>query len=169
MTQGKRIRAIRQLRGYSPKELGIRAGMSPKSAGSRIARYEDGRCVPRKETLFRIAKALNVSPMAVAPYTGRDPREILEILFWLEEAGKMDGIMEVRDLMAMMDVWEAIQSTVRTSTTSSDFLTSCLVAETLFPLMPLKNFRWRFRPTTYARQTLSEEVSTPSRSRVRTR
>ena len=38
MTQGKRIRAIRQLRGYSPKELGIRAGMSPKSAGSRIAR-----------------------------------------------------------------------------------------------------------------------------------
>ena len=107
MTQGKRIRAIRQLRGYSQKELGIRAGMSPKSAGSRIARYEDGRCVPRKETLFRIARALNVSPMAVAPYTGRDPREILEILFWLEEAGKMDGIMEVRDLMAMMDVWEA--------------------------------------------------------------
>lgn len=106
MTQGKRIRAIRQLRGYSQKELGIRAGMSPKSAGSRIARYEDGRCVPRKETLFRIARALNVSPMAVAPYTGRDPREILEILFWLEEAGKMDGIMEVRDLMAMMDVWE---------------------------------------------------------------
>ena len=76
LTQGKRIRAIRQLRGYSPKELGIRAGMSPKSAGSRIARYEDGRCVPRKETLFRIAKALIVCPMAVAPYTGRDPASL---------------------------------------------------------------------------------------------
>ena len=107
MTQGKRIRAIRKFRGYSQKELGIRAGMNPKSADVRIAQYESDKRAPRKETLFRIAKALNVSPMAVAPYTGRDSREILEILFWLEEAGKMDGIMEVRDLMAMMDVWEA--------------------------------------------------------------
>ena len=109
MTQGKRIRAIRKIRGFTRKGLGMKAGMNPKSAASRISRYEEDKCSPRKDTLMKIAEALNVSPMAIAPYTGRDFREILEILFWLEEAQNADGIGELSEIVTMMNVWETVK------------------------------------------------------------
>ena len=51
MTQGKRISAIRKIRGYTRKELGMKAGMNPKSAASRISRYEEDKCSRRTSAL----------------------------------------------------------------------------------------------------------------------
>ena len=70
---------------------------------------QEDKCSPRKDTLMKIAEALNVSPMAIAPYTGRDFREILEILFWLEEAQNADGIGELSEIVTMMNVWETVK------------------------------------------------------------
>lgn len=57
MTTGQRIKAARKAVGITQKELGEKLGLSFQS----IAQWENDLRKPKKETLWRIAKALNIS------------------------------------------------------------------------------------------------------------
>ena len=57
MTIGERIQLVRKAAGLSQKELGKRLGVS----GSMIGQYENNLRRPKRETLEKIAKAMNVS------------------------------------------------------------------------------------------------------------
>lgn len=56
MTFAERIKALRLERGLTQKELGDRCGM----ADSAIRKYESGKVVPGYDSLFKIAKALEI-------------------------------------------------------------------------------------------------------------
>lgn len=55
---GANVREMRGLRGLTQRELADRAGFSP----SEVGEVERGRRVPRVDTLFRLAGALDVKP-----------------------------------------------------------------------------------------------------------
>lgn len=57
MTIGEKIKALRQKKGLTQKQLGDLCGM----ADSAIRRYENGRANPKLQTLRKIAEALNVT------------------------------------------------------------------------------------------------------------
>ncbi len=58
MTIGDRIKKARQEKGLSQKELGRKLGVSQQMIGQ----WETDKANPKKETIAKIAKALNVSP-----------------------------------------------------------------------------------------------------------
>ncbi|MCW8885941.1 MAG: helix-turn-helix domain-containing protein [Motiliproteus sp.] len=55
----QRLHQARAEVGISQKELGIRVGIEPSSASSRMNHYEKGRHMPDYETLERLAKELD--------------------------------------------------------------------------------------------------------------
>ncbi|WP_090365377.1 helix-turn-helix domain-containing protein [Ferrimonas sediminum] len=55
-----RLKQARANVGISQRELGLRIGLEPSSASSRMNHYEKGRHMPDIETLERIAKELGV-------------------------------------------------------------------------------------------------------------
>ena len=63
MTLGKRIKRIRTYRGMTQRELGIRLGYKESGADIRIAQYEMGHRKPKKDTLYKMAEILSVSPI----------------------------------------------------------------------------------------------------------
>lgn len=58
---GAKIKRIRELKGLTQKELGIRCGYSSATADVRISQYEKNKKVPRKQALKDIAHALGVN------------------------------------------------------------------------------------------------------------
>lgn len=58
---GAKIKRIRELKGLTQKELGIRCGYSSAAADVRISQYEKNKKVPRKQALKDIAHALGVN------------------------------------------------------------------------------------------------------------
>ncbi len=58
---GQKIRAYRELRGWTQKELGLKCGFSPISADVRIAQYEKNKKTPREEGRRVIAEALMIN------------------------------------------------------------------------------------------------------------
>lgn len=56
----KRLFQARTTLGISQRELGIKIGMEPSSASSRMNHYEKGRHTPDYQTLKRLADELNV-------------------------------------------------------------------------------------------------------------
>lgn len=59
-TIGGKIKRLRELRGYTQKELGIMCGFSPSTADVRIAQYEKNKKIPREKALKDICAALEV-------------------------------------------------------------------------------------------------------------
>jgi transcriptional regulator with XRE-family HTH domain len=59
---GLRLRQIRLEVGISQKELGIRIGIDPDVASSRVNQYERGKKEPAFSVMRQIAKELGVSP-----------------------------------------------------------------------------------------------------------
>lgn len=57
MLTGKKLRAIRTLKGMSRADLAERAGVSPVS----IATYETGKSDPKASTLVKLCEALGVT------------------------------------------------------------------------------------------------------------
>ena len=55
-----RLLEARTLKGISQRELGIRLGMEPSSASSRMNHYEKGRHTPDFTTIKHIAEELDV-------------------------------------------------------------------------------------------------------------
>lgn len=62
---GGKIKRIRELRGYTQKQLGIFCGFSQTSADVRIAQYEKNKKIPREKALNDIAKALGIDECAL--------------------------------------------------------------------------------------------------------
>lgn len=57
MTVGEKIKSIRKLKKISQQELGNMLGVSQ----AMIAQYENGKRIPKIETLIKIAEALDLS------------------------------------------------------------------------------------------------------------
>ena len=81
-----RLLEARTGKGISQKELGIRLGMEPSSASSRMNHYEKGRHTPDYPTLKRIADELDV-PVA---YFFCENIVVAEIVCKLERLSKKD-------------------------------------------------------------------------------
>lgn len=62
---GGKIKRIRELRGYTQKQLGIFCGFSQTSADVRIAQYEKNKKIPREKALNDIAEALGIDECAL--------------------------------------------------------------------------------------------------------
>ena len=88
MTLGKRIKRIRTYRGMTQRELGIRLGYKESGADIRIAQYEMGHRKPKKDTLYKMAEILSVSPIQfIRPKQG-SPEDLMQMFFWQEEENK---------------------------------------------------------------------------------
>lgn len=86
MAIGKRIRFFREQRGMTQKRLGMLVGFSEATASVRIAQYETGMGTPRAELTATLARALDVSPLALTvPGIGSDA-ELMQTLFALEDS-----------------------------------------------------------------------------------
>ena len=57
---GGKIKKYRELRGWTQKELGLRAGFAESSADVRIAQYEKNKRIPKENVLKDIAVALGI-------------------------------------------------------------------------------------------------------------
>lgn len=62
MTLGERIKRNLHISwGLTQRELGLKLGYEERNADVRVAQYESGYRVPKKDTLMEIAKILNVN------------------------------------------------------------------------------------------------------------
>lgn len=66
MAIGERIHFFRNLRGMTQKYLGQLLGFPEKSADVRLAQYETGTRSPKADLTVALARALDVSPQALA-------------------------------------------------------------------------------------------------------
>lgn len=85
MTLGKKIKRIRTYRGMTQKELGIRLGYKESGADVRVAQYESNQRRPKKDTLYRIAEILEVSPYHFIQLGEESQEELIRTLLWMEE------------------------------------------------------------------------------------
>ena len=58
MQIGERIKKIREFRDITQKDLGVDLGFPANSAAVRIAQYENGSRIPKKETAIAISQKL---------------------------------------------------------------------------------------------------------------
>ena len=88
MTIGNKIKLIRNFRGLTQKELGIKIGFDEKSADNRIAQYETNYRVPKKDLLKKIAKVLNVNPNNFLGAVSGSAEDIMLTFFWMDEENR---------------------------------------------------------------------------------
>lgn len=81
MHSGDLIRQQRKLKGLTQKQLAEAIGVSEPS----IRLYELGKRTPGEDVIRQIAEALEVSPEALHAYDTDSAREVLEMLFRLED------------------------------------------------------------------------------------
>lgn len=87
MQIGERIKKIREFRDITQKDLGVDLGFPANSAAVRIAQYENGSRIPKKETAIAISQKLRCNYINF--YDGSDLGEAERIMmdfFWLEES-----------------------------------------------------------------------------------
>ena len=85
MAIGERIHFFRIMRGLTQRALGMKLGFPEKSSDVRLAQYETGTRTPKSDITAALAKALDVSPRAIAvpdidSYVG-----LMHTLFTLED------------------------------------------------------------------------------------
>ena len=85
MAIGERIHFFRIMRGFTQRALGMKLGFPEKSSDVRLAQYETGTRTPKSDITEALAKALDVSPRALAvpdidTYIG-----LMHTLFTLED------------------------------------------------------------------------------------
>ena len=66
MAIGERIHFFRIMRGLTQRALGMKLGFPEKSSDVRLAQYETGTRTPKSDITAALAKALDVSPKALA-------------------------------------------------------------------------------------------------------
>ncbi len=94
-----RLKEARDRLGISQRELGVRIGIEPGAASSRMNHYEKGRHMPDFATLKRIAEELNV-PVAYLFCESDDMAELVKAYEKLtaEEKQKMlDLVRQAND------------------------------------------------------------------------
>ena len=82
---GGKIKRIRELRGYTQKQLGIACGFSQTSADVRIAQYEKNKKIPREKVLINIASALGIDDCALYDADMLSYNRMYHALFDLED------------------------------------------------------------------------------------
>ena len=97
MTIGERIKEIRQEKNMTQKELGEKCGL----ADSAIRRYELGKANPKKETIQKIANALNIDPFEMATKVLEESinakeQELFESYNQLNTAGQEKAVEQVK-------------------------------------------------------------------------
>lgn len=85
LNTGMRIRHFRILCGMTQKALGIAICFSQDSADVRIVQYESGARTPKRNLLCQMAKALGISPSALAVSRIKDSGELRCLLIALED------------------------------------------------------------------------------------
>ena len=75
----RRLRAAREARGVSQKQLGILAGIDQFVASARINQYERGKHVPDLQTAQRLATELKV-PVSYLYESDDDLAELIRLL-----------------------------------------------------------------------------------------
>ena len=85
MSVGDRIKRVRNFRGLTQRELGIRAGFDENTADVRINQYEAGLRKPKEEILTRIADALEVNYRSLYEPTFYTAEDIMYTLFEMDE------------------------------------------------------------------------------------
>ncbi len=85
MILGERIKKIRMFRELTQKELGLKLGYEEHNADVRVAQYESGYRVPKKNTLMKIAKILNVNYINFITEAPSCTEDIMQTFFWLDE------------------------------------------------------------------------------------
>lgn len=109
MPIGNRIRKIREFRGLTQKELGIRCGFNEDNADVRIRQYENNSKVPRVDNLRKISEILEISSSVLMPNSIYE--EFVENLLWAEtEFGELDlfsfAVMNVQPKNALEIPWK---------------------------------------------------------------
>ncbi|WP_415760659.1 helix-turn-helix domain-containing protein [Pseudomonas sp. LT1P18] len=92
-----RLKHARLRAGLSQEELGIRIGLEPASASTRMNRYELGKRTPDLELIARVATELNL-PAAYFYATENDEAELLERYYRMSNAGKAQLMECLNDL-----------------------------------------------------------------------
>jgi transcriptional regulator with XRE-family HTH domain len=92
MDVGERIKAIREFRGMTQRELGLAIGYDAKTARARISQYEIGNRVPKEDTLLVLAKTLRINIQSIRNYSLDTPVDVMEYLFWLDEKAGRKGV-----------------------------------------------------------------------------
>ena len=108
MTTGSRIRALRESRGMTQRQLAERAGCTDAA----IRNYEAGRRALKGSALDAIAGALGVAPEALMPVQAESVRDALELLFRIEEEFGLrlavaPGAEKAPKLAAAIKAWES--------------------------------------------------------------
>ena len=85
MAIGERIHFFRNMRGMTPKYLGMLLGFPEKSADVRLAQYETGVRTPKADLTASLANALDVSPQALAVPDIDSYIGLMHTLFTLED------------------------------------------------------------------------------------
>lgn len=85
MSVGDRIKHVRNFRGLTQREMGIRAGFDENTADVRINQYEAGLRKPKEEILTRIADALEVNYRSLYEPTFYTAEDIMYTLFEMDE------------------------------------------------------------------------------------
>ena len=102
MQISERIKKVREYRNIKQKDLGVAIGFPATSAAVRIAQYENGSRMPKKETAIAISKILQCNYINF--YDGVDLSEAERIMmdfFWLEES--MSGSLYIFQLQKYND------------------------------------------------------------------
>ena len=85
MAIGERIKYIRNLKNFTQKYLGQLIGFPEKTADIRIAQYESGTRTPKADITKELAKALEVSPLALDVPDIDTELGLMHTLFALED------------------------------------------------------------------------------------
>lgn len=85
LNPGIRIRHFRILRGMTQKALGVAVGFPQENADVRISQYESGARTPKRNLLCQMARALGVSPSALAVPRIKNSDELCCLLIALED------------------------------------------------------------------------------------
>lgn len=85
MTVGEKIKKYRQLKKMTQKELGMKIGFSASTADARIRKYESSQMSPKMNLRQKLAEALDVDLAALSDIDIRTYKDIIHVLFFLEE------------------------------------------------------------------------------------
>ena len=92
MKVGDKIKKYRLLNDLTQNELGQKIGFSSQTADSRIRKYESNSMSPKSKLRQKIADALNVDKTALSDIDIKDEKDIMQILFFLEENYGMEVV-----------------------------------------------------------------------------
>lgn len=104
MTIGQRIKNIRQFRGMTQMQLGIRMGFEKNSADIRIAQYETGKRVPKQKYMRLLAEVLGVSMEALSPTIAHTPEDLMQTILW------WDSMKGGGDIYDCIKTWETMKN-----------------------------------------------------------